>query len=35
VIVTKHNLSGQRNEIQNQAVQIACQLLYELLEQKN
>lgn len=35
VIVTKHNLSGSRSEIQNQAVQIACQLLYEMLEQKN
>lgn len=34
-IVTKHNLSGSRSEIQDQAIQIACQLLYELLQQKN
>ncbi|HNX16162.1 MAG TPA: CinA family protein [Bacilli bacterium] len=35
VVVTKHNLAGSRSEIQNQAVDIACQLLYELLQQKN
>jgi len=35
VVVTKNNLNGTRDEIQHQALDIAYQLLSELLSQKN
>lgn len=34
VIVIKHNLHGKREEIQKQAIEIGCQILSEILNQK-